>query len=116
MEEDAQVFRITYMNKPMKPSALSHLLIQGRGVPGESKHLQKTWHIMHRIFRNTVLPWVGNFDQVHGRLIDLMVVSSHMVGKGKQLDVMNILWNEIHEVIMKRTVPIFGSQIGRAHV
>ena len=24
---------------------------------------------------------------------------------------MNILWNEIHEVIMKRTVPIFGALI-----
>ena len=111
VEEDAQVFWISYMNKPMQPSALSHLLIQGRGVPGESKFLQKTWHIMHRIFRNTVLPRVGNFDQVHGRLIDLMVVSSQMMGKGKRLDVMDILWNEIHEVIMKRTVPIFGALI-----
>ena len=27
VEEDAQVFRISYMNKPMKPSTLSHLLI-----------------------------------------------------------------------------------------
>jgi hypothetical protein len=111
VDDDAQVFRISYMNKPMKPSALSHLLIQGRGVCGESKHLQKTWHIMHRIFRNTVLPRVGNFDQIHGRLIDLMVISSEMVGQGKKLDIMDILWNEIHEVIMKRHVPIFGSLI-----
>ena len=111
VDEDAQVFCISYMNKPMKPFALSHLLIQDCGVSRESKHLQWTWHIMHRVYRNTVMPRVGNFDQIHGCLIDLMVTSFDMVGKGKQLDVMHILWNEIHEVIMKRTMPIFGSLI-----
>ena len=116
MDETAQeqYFRIPYSPKPMKPNVLFDLYIPGRAVVGEQKHLLKTWDIIHRIYRNTIAPRVGNFDQIHGMLINILYESSLMVGQGKKLDVMGIIWHEIYAVVMNRRVPIF--EIGRAHV
>ena len=66
---------------------------------GFQKNLLKVWDIMHRIYRNTVAPCVGNFDQIHGKLIDLLFESSIMVGQGKILDVMDIIWHEMYAVV-----------------
>ena len=76
-----QFFRINYNSNPMKPEVLYDLYIQGRAMVGFQKNLLKVWDIMHRIYRNTVAPRVGNFDQIHGKLIDLLFESSIMVGQ-----------------------------------
>jgi hypothetical protein len=78
---------------------------------GFQKNLLKVWDIMHRIYRNTVMPRVGNFDQIHGKLIDLLFESSTMVGQGKKLDVMDIIWHEMYAVVMKKRPSIFGAHI-----
>ena len=82
LDEDAQqqFFRINYNTPPLKPEALYDLYIPGRAVVGLQKNLLKVWDIMHRIFRNTVAPRVGNFDQMHGKMIDLMHASHIMQG------------------------------------
>ena len=66
---------------------------------------------MHRIFRNIVAPHVGNFDQMHGKMIDLMHESHIMQGQGKKLDVMDVIWHEMYSVVMKRRPSIFGSHV-----
>ena len=42
---------------------------------------------MHRVFRNVLLPKVGNQDEIHGYLVDLMVAMKTMVGTGATFDV-----------------------------
>ena len=82
LDEDAQqqFFRINYNTPPLKPEVLYDLYILWRVVVGLQKNLLKVWDIMHRIFRNTVAPRVGNFDQMHGKMIDLMHESHTMQG------------------------------------
>ena len=104
-------FCIPYTAKPMKPNVLFDLYIQGRAVVGEQKNLLKVWDITHRIYYNTVAPRVGNFDQIHGRLIDIMHESFLRVGQGKKLDVMDIIWHVMFAVVMNRRVPIFGAHV-----
>ena len=106
-----QFFRINYNTPPMKPDVLYDLYIPGRAVVGQQKNLLKVWDIMHRIYRNTVAPRVGNFDQLHGKMIDLMHESHRMQGQGKKLDVMDVLWHEMYSVVMKRRPAIFGPHI-----
>ena len=74
LDEDAQqqFFRINYNTPPLKPEVLYDLYILGRAVVGYQKNLLKVWDIMHHIFCNTVAPRVGNFDQMHGTMIDLL--------------------------------------------
>ena len=76
---------------------------------GEQKNLVREWDIMHRIFRNTVAPRLGNFDKIHGMLINIMNKSYHMVGEGKKLDVMDILCHEMYAVVMKKRALVFGA-------
>ena len=78
---------------------------------GYQKNLLKVWDIMHRIFRNTLTPRVGNFDQMHGKMIDLMHESHIMQGQGKKLDVMDVMWHEMYSVVMKRRPSIFGPHV-----
>ena len=40
-----------------------------------------------------------------------MLFRSLMVGQGKKLDMMDIIWHEMHAVVMDRRVPIFGALV-----
>jgi hypothetical protein len=49
---------------------------------------------------------VGNFDDVHSFVVDLMVNSHKMKGTGVKMDVMDLLYNELYfGVIEKRSCP-----------
>ena len=78
---------------------------------GLQRNLLKVWDIMHHIFCNSVAPRVGNFDQMHGKMIDLLHESHLMVGQGKKLDVMDVIWHEMYSVVMKRRPSIFGPHV-----
>ena len=62
-----QFFHINYNTHPMNPNALYELYIPRRALVGFQKNLLKFCNIMHCIFRNTVAPQVGNFDQIQGK-------------------------------------------------
>ena len=76
----------------MPKEKLAPLHIRGRGIIRESKDLEKVYDIMHRVFRNVLLPKVGNQDEIHGYLVDLMVAMKTKVGSGEMFDVPNWLW------------------------
>ena len=52
------------------------------GTPGKTAHLCQTYEILHRIYRETITPRVGNWDEVHGYMIDLLKNSHVLRGKG----------------------------------
>jgi hypothetical protein len=54
---------------------------------------------------------VGNLDQIHGYLVDLMLRTHTEKGKGIPLDVPHYLWNEMFNVVMNRKVPTFAPYI-----
>ena len=99
-------FWIPYSNKTMAAHKLYDLYISGRAMIGCQKNLLHVYDILHRIFRNTLAPRVGNFDQIHGSLIDIMVYTHRQRGCGLQLDIMDVIWNELHNSVMNRRVPM----------
>ena len=65
------------------------------GIPGQTEDLVPTYEIMHRVFRETITPRVGNWDQVHGYLIDLLKLCCVKQGTGEKLDVMDVIFREM---------------------
>jgi hypothetical protein len=92
----------------MPKEKLAPLYIRGRGVIGESKDLQKVYDIMHRVFRNVLLPKVGNQDEIYGYLVDLLVAMKTKVGSGATFDVSKWLWEEMYSMVINRKVPIYA--------
>jgi hypothetical protein len=71
----ASLFRVHTKTRPMEKKYLAPLLILGWGVPGDSKHLLPVYDIMHQIYREVLNPKVGNIDQIHGFMIDLLILT-----------------------------------------
>ena len=84
----------------MPKEKLAPLYIRGRGIIGESKDLEKVYDIMHHVFRNVLLPKVGNQDEIYGYLVDLLVAMKTKVGSGATFDVPNLLWQEMYNMVI----------------
>jgi hypothetical protein len=85
-----------YINEhPTAKKHLTHLYILGWGIPGDTKNLLLVYEIMHRIYREVLNPKVGNIDQIHGFMVDLMILTHSNRGSDLKLDVMDFIWNEI---------------------
>ena len=64
--------------------------------------------VMHRIFRNILFPRVGNKDQVHSYLVDmLMMCQKGRTRSSGPLDVSRVMWSELHSVVFNHKVPIY---------
>ena len=62
---------------------------------------------MHRIFRNTLFPRVGDKDKVHAYLMDMMLLREEACQHAAQpLDISHIMWNELRFAVYNRKVPI----------
>ncbi|KAE8797509.1 Exocyst complex component 7 [Hordeum vulgare] len=75
-----------------------------------SNVLNRFLDVMHRIFRNTIFPCVGNKDQVHSYLGDMLL----MCQKGQTrssgpLDVSHVVWSELLSAACHCKVPIYNS-------
>jgi len=65
--------------------------------------------IMHRIFRNTLFPRIGNFDEVHGSLAEMLLLCEEaMTKESAPLDISDVMFTELWNCIMMRKVPIYG--------
>ena len=64
--------------------------------------------IMHRIFRNTLFPRIGNLDQVHSYLVDMLLICEKEKNTEQVLDVSHVMWSELHSAVMERKCPIYG--------
>ena len=58
------------------------------GTPGKTAHLVQPFEILHRIYRETLMPRVGNWDEVHGYMFDLLKTSQQKQGSKEVL----MLW------------------------
>ena len=66
--------------------------------------------IMHRLFRNTLFPRIGDMGQVHAYLVDMMLLCEEARQDQTQpLDVSHIMWCELQFVVFNRKVPIYGT-------
>ncbi|KAK1664681.1 hypothetical protein QYE76_052840 [Lolium multiflorum] len=74
-----------------------NLYIAGRAVCGSAYDLLPTYDIMNQIFRNTINPKKSNQDEVHGFLVNLLVLTQQNQGSGKQLDCMDYIWHEMRD-------------------
>src|SRR5664279_2896712 len=87
--------------------ALIHVTIPG-GKPGQTKDLIPTYEIMHRIYRETIAPHVGNWDQVHGYVFDLLKLTREKNGSKEKLDVMDFIYNEMWLAMLDQRAPVYG--------
>ena len=78
---------------------------------GEVKELNSFLDIMHRIFRHSLFPRVGNFDMVHGHLVDMLLMCEKEKGKTTVLDVSHVMWSELGSAVYGRKVPIYAPMI-----
>ena len=62
--------------------SIAHITMDG-GTPGKTAHLVQPFEILHRIYRETVMPRVGNWDEVHGYMFDLLKNSKEKQGDRK---------------------------------
>jgi hypothetical protein len=105
------LFRVHNERCPMAKSTLAPLYIPGWGPLGNSKYLLPVYDIMHQIYREVFNSKVGNVDQIHGFMIDLMLLTHQNRGSGLQLDVMDFLWHELQWVLCHKKRPVFAPYI-----
>ena len=100
-------FRVHNLDRPMVKDKMveADLYIPGWEAAGSSYKLLPTYDIMLRIYRDVLNPKVGNFDQVHGYLVNMMVLTATKRGAGQRLDVMDYIWIERHYAIVMRKTP-----------
>ena len=77
--------------------------------------MKKVWvlnpflDIMHRLFRNTLFPRIGDMGQVHAYLVDMMLLCEEAHQALTQpLDVSHIMWCELQFTVFNRKVPSMG--------
>jgi hypothetical protein len=63
---------------------------------------------MHHIYWEVLNPKVGNIDQIHGFMIDLMLLTHPNRGSDLHLDVMDFIWNEIQWGLCHKKRPPFA--------
>ncbi|KAK1606335.1 hypothetical protein QYE76_030008 [Lolium multiflorum] len=112
-EFDINFFRIHLQAKPMTKEKMANLYIPGRTLCGSAYHLLPVYDIMNRIYRSTINPKHTNHDEVHGFLVNLLVRTDEMRGRGKQLDVMDYIWHEMRDCAFLRKLPQYGPYIMR---
>ncbi|KAK1621249.1 hypothetical protein QYE76_026766 [Lolium multiflorum] len=106
-------FRVHLHPKPMSKDKMVNLYIAGRAVCGSAYDLLPTFDIMNHIYRNTVNPKKSNKDEVHGFLVNLLVLTQQNQGSGKQLDCMDYIWHEMRDCAFLRKLSQFAPYIMR---
>ena len=101
------MFRVHLRDRPMVKDKMveADLYIASHALAGSAYHLLPTYDIMLRVYRYVLNPKVGNFDQVHGFLVNMMVLTAQKRGQGLQLDVMDFIWHEMHYAVTMRKTP-----------
>jgi len=75
---------------------------------GVKKELKPFFDIMHRIFRHTLFPHTGNFDMVHGHLVDMLLLCHSEKGTNAVLDVSHVMWKELVNATYGGHFPIYA--------
>ena len=58
----------------LAPFQISVPYVDGKGRKKNRLVLIRFLDIMHRIFRTSLFPWVGNLDLVHGYLVNMLLI------------------------------------------
>ena len=84
-----------------------HLIIT-KTEKGVKKELKPFFDIMHRIFRNTLFPRIGNLDMVHGHLVDMLLLCHSKKGTNAVLDVSHVMWKVLVNATYGDHCPIYS--------
>ena len=66
----------------------------------ETYELSTYLDILHRIFRETLFPRIGNLDMVHSYLVDMLLFCQHEkeANTGESLDISHVMWPDLWSV------------------
>ncbi|KAK1601735.1 hypothetical protein QYE76_016469 [Lolium multiflorum] len=105
---EEEYFRAHYTPKPIDKALFADLYLEGEVVYGSQKFLRPVYDILLRIYREVLNPKVGCVDQIYGYLGNLLYLTHQNRDTGRQLDVMDFLWNEFWSCIISRKAPVFA--------
>ena len=76
----------------------------------ETYELPAFLDILHRVFRETLFPRIGNLDMVHSYLVDMLLFCQRKKEQntGESLDISHVMWSELLSAISERKCPIYG--------
>ena len=76
----------------------------------ETYELSTYLDILHRVFRETLFPRIGDLDMVHSYLVDMLLFCQHEkeANTGESLDISHVMWSELLTAISERKCPIYG--------
>ena len=76
----------------------------------ETYELSAVLDILHRIFRETLFPRIGNLDMVDLFLMDMLLFCQHEKEEntGDSLDISQVMWSELVSAISERKCPIYA--------
>src|SRR3954462_4207074 len=92
----------------LAPFQISVPYVDAKGKKRTQLVLTRFLDIMHRIFRTSLFPRVGNMDMVHGYLGNMVLLCEECKNTTQTLDVCDIMWEELDSAVMDRKVPIYG--------
>ena len=81
----------------------------------ETYELSAYLDILHRVFRETLFPRIGNLDMVHSYLVDMLLFCQHEkeANTGESLDISHVMWSELLSAVSEHKCPIYGPFIMR---
>ncbi|KAE8789977.1 hypothetical protein D1007_35737 [Hordeum vulgare] len=81
-------------------------------VKGDRTELMPFMDIMHMIFHNSLFPRVGNKDQGHSYLVNLLIFCQKERDHQSTLDVSHIMWMKLRSAVVdKKNVPVYAPHL-----
>jgi len=109
-ESEPSGWRCFTVGRSSGKEVVEPITIEG-GSCGQTADLIPTFEILHRIYRETLAPRVGNWDQIHGYVFDLLKLSHEKQHTDEKMDVMDFIYNEMWTAMIDRRSPVYGPYI-----
>ena len=98
-------------NKIMKAEkGIRHCYPPGTGLSVIPKvtHMTPFWKAVHLILRHTIAAKFGEKGEVRKWMVNLLFHIVSAKERGKKIDVLDYMWQEMHSVVLETKVPIYG--------
>ena len=101
-----------HLSKPIPAeSGIRHCYPPGIGLRGKipkTVYMYPYWKVVHGILRNCLACKFGEKGMVRDRMVNCLYHFVDPAKKNKQIDILDYLWQEMQQVVLRNQVPIYG--------
>ena len=83
----------------------------GLSVIPKVTHMTPFWKAVHSILRHTIAVKYGEKGEVRKWMVNLLFHIVSAKKRGKKIDVLDYMWQEMHSVVLENKVPIYGQYL-----